>query len=89
MIQVHAMLKSPEYATIKTDYDTISRANFPKSYFHPADMRFINSDALFPSADLSRALASGYEAQCNVLCYGSYPSWSQLRGRFQELREWI
>ena len=50
--EVLAMLQSEEYATIKADYDQISRAHFPKSYFHPDDMSFAKSDALFPPADL-------------------------------------
>ena len=48
------MLQSDEYATIKADYDQISRTHFPKSYFYPDDMRFAKSDALFPPAELGR-----------------------------------
>ena len=44
------MLQSPEYDAIKADYDKISSTHFPKSYFHPDDMRFAKSDALFPPA---------------------------------------
>ncbi len=33
--EVIAMLNSGEYADIKADYDRISRAHFPRSYFHP------------------------------------------------------
>src|SRR5258708_818675 len=44
--QVIAMLKSSEYASIKTDYDQISRTHFPKSYFYPDQMSFAHSDAL-------------------------------------------
>jgi hypothetical protein len=50
--EVMAMLASEEYAAIKADYDRISRAHFPRSYFYPAGMSFARSDALFPSADL-------------------------------------
>jgi len=46
--EVIAMLKSAEYAAIKADYDQISRTHFSKSYFHPDDMSFARSDALFP-----------------------------------------
>jgi hypothetical protein len=46
--EVLVMLRSDEYAKIKTDYDAISREHFPQSYFHPAAMSFANSDAIFP-----------------------------------------
>lgn len=84
---VIAMLKSEEYAAIKEDYDRISREYFPNSYFYPKDMRFANSDALFPPRELSAALEGDYETQCKQLCYGPYPSWPDLLGRFDSLRE--
>jgi predicted nucleotidyltransferase component of viral defense system len=85
--EVIAMLKSEEYAAIKTDYDRISREHFEKSYFHPADMRFAHSDALFPPEELSAQIAAAYEEQCRLLCYGPYPSWQQVQTRFNELRD--
>jgi len=84
---VVAMLKSDEYAAIKMDYDQISRAHFPRSYFYPEEMRFAMSEALFPPAELAAIIAPEYEAQCNVLCYGAYPSWKELEARFLEIRE--
>ena len=81
------MLKSAEYATIKADYDQISRAHFEKSYFYPDEMRFANSDALFPPAELAAIIGPEYEAQCAILCYGPYPSWAEVQARFLELRE--
>lgn len=85
--EVTAMLKSAEYAEIKADYDRISTAHFARSYFRPADMRFSNSDALFPPADLAAIIGAGYEAQCKLLCYGPYPSWAEVQARFVQLRE--
>ena len=85
--EVTAMLALPEYAAIKSDYDRISRLNFPKSYFFPEGMRFSNSDALFPPAPLARKIGAEYEAQCRMLCYGTYPSWAEVQARFVELRE--
>jgi hypothetical protein len=84
--EVLAMLQSAEYATIKQDYDRISRAHFERSYFHPDDMAFANSDALFPPADLAAAIGAAYEDQCRMLCYGPYPSWADFQNRFLELR---
>ncbi|MDX6463336.1 MAG: hypothetical protein QOE55_7033 [Acidobacteriaceae bacterium] len=85
--EVEDMLKSGEYAAIKADYDQISRAHFANSYFYPADMRFSNSDALFPSAALSSVIGEAYGAQCKLLCYGPYPSWPEVQTRFLEMRE--
>ncbi|MEX2273122.1 MAG: hypothetical protein WD690_16750 [Vicinamibacterales bacterium] len=83
---VLAMLKSEEYGAIKDDYDKISREYFPDSYFFPKNMMFANSDALFPSSELSAALKGDYEAQCKQLCYGPYPRWEQVLGTFESLR---
>lgn len=84
--EVIAMLKSPEYAAIKEDYDRISRDHFERSYFHPEDMTFAKSDALFPHGDLASIIGSGYEDQCRMLCYGPYPSWADIQSRFVALR---
>ena len=82
-----AMLQSDEYANIKADYDKISRAYFPKSYFYPDEMRFSRSDALFPPVELAAIIGPEYEAQCRMLCYGTYPSWAEVRARLGELQE--
>ena len=85
--EVTAMLNSPEYAHIKGDYDRISSAHFPRSYFYPAEMRFSRSEALFPPAAMSALIGAEYEAQCRMLCYGPYPSWEDVQARFIALRE--
>jgi len=84
--EVLAMLKSDEYARIKEDYDRISREFFLKSYFHPEEMSFAKSDALFPPAALATEIAREYDNQCRLLCYGPYPSWADMQSRFEELR---
>lgn len=85
--EVRAMLQSDEYATIKADYDQISRTHFPKSYFHPEGMRFANSEALFPPPQLAERIAAEYEDQCRTLCYGPFPTWSEVQARFNQLRD--
>jgi len=80
------MLQSPEYAAIKGDYDQISRANFPKSYFHPEGMSFARSDALFPPPELAAIIGPEYERQCRALCYGPFPTWAEVQARLEELR---
>lgn len=81
------MLKSPEYAAIKADYDRISRVHFAKSYFFPDGMSFANSEALFPPKDLATTIGAGYEAQCQILCFGAYPSWAEVQNRLLELKQ--
>jgi len=85
--EVRAMLASAEYAAIKSDYDHISTEHFPKSYVPPPDMTFAKSDALFPPASLAAALAVEYESQCRVLCFGEFPSWSDVQSRLDAVRE--
>lgn len=85
--EVQTMLRSAEYATIKADYDQISRAHFPRSYFFPEGMSFAHSDALFPSHELAATIGPEYEAQCLMLCYGSYPSWDSVQERFLSIRD--
>lgn len=87
--EVLAMLKSEEYGTIKTDYDRVSREHFEKSYVAPADMRFANSDALFPASNLRDMIAFGFDAQCRVLCFGSFPSWDDVQMRLEAMREYL
>ena len=87
--EVQAMLMAEEYREIKTDYDRISRAHFARNYFHPTDMRFAASDALFPPPELAAVIASAYESQCAILCYGPAPSWDDIHARFLELRQWL
>jgi predicted nucleotidyltransferase component of viral defense system len=87
LAEVNAMLRSEEYAAIKTDYDQISRTHFPKSYFFPEGMKFAASEALFPPAELVAFIGEEYEGQCKMLCYGPYPSWAEVQARFSVLKE--
>jgi hypothetical protein len=85
--EVLAMLNSAEYADIKADYDRISRVHFPRNYFFPDGMSFARSDALFPVADLAAKIGAEYERQCRMLCYGPYPTWTEIQARLLELRQ--
>src|SRR5262249_22544030 len=85
--EVAAMLHSEEYASIKNDYDRISQAHFPKSYFFPEGMKFVGSDALFPPPELVAILGAEYETQCRMLCYGPYPTRADVQARFRDLRD--
>jgi hypothetical protein len=81
------MLSTDEYGAIKADYDEISRKHFPQSYFAPVDMSFAHSDALFPVGDLTEILGRDYETQCAALCFGPYPTWREVLGRFERQRD--
>jgi hypothetical protein len=62
------MLESPEYRAIMMDHERVSRRYFPAHYFAPADMRFANSAAIFPAAELSAKLEVEYRRPCDALC---------------------
>ena len=80
------MLESAEYTVIKADYDQISTTSFPRDYFYPENTNFAHSDALFPPDKLASIIGPEYEIQCHMLCYGPFPTWSEIRARFEELR---
>lgn len=85
--EVIKMLRSSEYGAIKNDYDSISRAHFARDYRPPSEMSFAVSEALFPTGDLAAVLEREYERQCQLLCYGPFPSWSEVQSTFGALRE--
>lgn len=87
--EVIAMLRSAEYETIKSNYDKISSQHFKAQYISPPDMSFSKSDALFPAGELSAALEKEFEKQCRILCFGTFPTWTQVKNRFKELQEWL
>ena len=84
--EVVDMLKSAEYGEIKTDYDQISRKHFTRDYICPESMSFANSEAIFPPKELSSRLGPEYEKQCNMLCFGPYPTWDEVLGCFESNR---
>lgn len=84
--EVRAMLASDEYERIKQDYDAVSRAAFPRDYRFPADMRFANSEAIYPTGDLKSMLAAEYGKWCRVLCFGPFPSWEEVEQTFAGLK---
>jgi len=83
---VTTMLQGNEYDDIKADYERVSLDAFPKGYRRPADMRFANSDALFPPFSIESTLSSDYNQQCQLLCYRDYPTWDDLIAVLQALR---
>ena len=80
------MLAADEYRTIREDYDSKSRKFFPKSYRPPEALTFAESPALFPSPELRAELEREYDEQCSVLFSGTYPTFTDVLARFEELR---
>src|SRR5262249_27960864 len=85
--EVRKMLSSNEYEEIKADYDKISREHFAVGYVIPQNMSFFNSDALFPPPNLETMLATEFEKQCQILCFGKFPTWKQVQQSFKEIRK--
>ncbi len=80
------MLQSDEYGRIQADYDRISREHFDRSYLAPEGMTFSGSPALFPPTSLDAAIRAEYTAQCELLCFGPFPAWEEVKARFEEIR---
>lgn len=87
--EVRDMLTSGESEVIRRDYDLVARRAFPRDYRPPLNLRFAESPALFPGSDLDRALAVEYERQCQLLCFGAYPGWREVRQIMESLRTWL
>lgn len=84
--EVIYMLRSAEYEEIRLDYDSISQASFGRYYLPPDNLRFSESEALFPQGELAETISREYEQQCQLLCYGGYPSWEDVQARLAELK---
>ena len=84
--EVVEMLEGEEYELIRLDYDEKSRAFFPKSYRPPVDLRFAESDALFPDDALRAIIEPVYEAECERLFFRPHPPFEEVLARFEELR---
>lgn len=87
--EVLAMLRSDEYREIREDYDVLSSQWFPRSHRPPAGLSFRESQALFPTAELRKQLAADYARQCELLFPGDFPSFTDVLGSFERLREWL
>jgi hypothetical protein len=85
--EVVAMLESEEYEAIRLDYDEKSRTYFPGSYRPPPDLRFANSNALYPSDELRARIETGYEAECQRLFFRPHPRFGEVLERFVDIRD--
>ena len=86
---VRDMLASPEYASIKADYDAKSRTYFPNSYRPPDGLRFDKSDALFPDDELRAVIEPVYEDECRRLFFRPHPPFGEVLERFDSVRPLI
>ncbi|MEQ1633925.1 MAG: nucleotidyl transferase AbiEii/AbiGii toxin family protein [Planctomycetota bacterium] len=85
--EVLAMLESPEFRQIRTDYEAVSRFYFARDFTEPEGGDFTKSAALFPTKELRQALAAEYTDQCRHLCFGTFPSFDEVLARFEALRD--
>ena len=54
-----------------------------KLFEHP---EFEQSVALFPPPELGAILATEFEKQCRLLCFGDFPTWDKLQSRLTSIR---
>lgn len=85
--EVLDMLRSDEYLEICRDYDANSRAFFPKSYRPPEDLRFTDSDALFPPEHLRELIELDYERECTRLFFRPHPAFTDVLTRLSTIRD--
>nr|WP_255512976.1 MULTISPECIES: nucleotidyl transferase AbiEii/AbiGii toxin family protein [unclassified Tychonema] len=84
--EIKQLLESPDFISIKQDCDQLSKTYFKSKEFSPTNLIFANSEALFPTGDLRKAISKAYTEQCQILCYGSYPSWEEVEECFSSIR---
>lgn len=59
---------------------------FETDYVAPQDMNFAKSEAIFPKGDIEIILATEFEKQCRILCFGEFPTWPQVQQRFADIQ---
>lgn len=84
--EVRKMLRSDECQQIKKDCERVSLKFFASSYTAPPELRFVDSDGLFPPADLVEQIKPDYDEQCGLLCFGEVPEFETVIGRLEALR---
>lgn len=84
--EIKQLLESPDFISIKHDCKRVSEKYFPSEQSPPEKINFANSEALFPTGDLRKAISKAYTDQCQILCYGSYPSWEEVEECFSSIR---
>ena len=88
--EVQSLLRSPgELADMVDDYYRITKRYFKHSPL-PEDKRLASSPALYPESQLRLLLVRAYQSQCDNLCFSEdYPSFDDVLGGFEEIREYI
>ena len=84
--EVKRLLESEDFEKIKQDCDRLSQQHFQDNHFPPKNLNFANSAALFPTGELRKAISKAYTEQCQVLCYSSYPAWTDVEEYFSSIR---
>jgi len=84
--EVKEMLSSPEFAALKTDCDTTSRAFFGSAHIAPNGLSFSDSPAFFPGEHLEEELRGAYDDECSRLFFGPYPTFDEALLGFDLVR---
>jgi Nucleotidyl transferase AbiEii toxin, Type IV TA system len=84
--EVQAMLNGDEFAEIATDYRRLTSTYFPNQRL-PAGMNLDGSPALFPDRALQKRLETEYQAECAILCYGKFPTFTEVLATFDSIRD--
>lgn len=85
--EVDQMLRSEEYGEIKRDYDERSQRFFPRAYRPPEGLSFRDSEALLLPEPLRAQIKPDYEAECERLFSGAYPSLDDVVEKLESVRE--
>jgi predicted nucleotidyltransferase component of viral defense system len=84
--EIKQLLESRDFILIKQDCERLSKKYFPSEQSPLKKINFANSEALFPTGDLRKAISKAYTNQCKILCYGSHPSWEDVEECFSSIR---
>lgn len=85
--EVIAMLESGEYAEIRRDYHAQSTHWFPQGHRPPPELRFADSEALFPTGKLRERLEAGYREQGALLFPAAFATFDEVSSTFERIRD--
>lgn len=85
--EVDQMLRCEEYGEIKLDYDERSQRFFSRSYRPPKGLSFRDSEALLLPQPLRAQIEPDYDAECQRLFPGAYPSLDDVVEKLESVRE--
>lgn len=82
-----AMLESEEFNQICSEYRELTQKYYSRqAAMLPTGMNLSESPALFPDEATSKPIAAAYQRDVESLCYGPYPSFEEIKSRFERIR---